>query len=194
MELRYPVEYRKALEDLKFRKSWPTLRKGLSGDRADQVLVALNAYVAASIAHDAYEAAYFVEYDAIGEIKKAMVKPSTEPKAVPRSWSWVPVLCGKTNTVCEASAIEVHKKRIAKIIHEGRAVLRDYRVTRYDLVALLVGEEELEDCGFERPDNFSDLDYDGYNHDGDYPGEDEDESEGEDEGEDEGDDEGDDEV
>ena len=124
--LRYPSDYQRALTVL-CRSDWPILKNRLSCDGADQVLIALNVYVAAVIANqDAIE-----EHDAFD----CQVFPSTnDMKILEKRWN-------KMNTLRNAC----------------RYALRDQRVARYDLMALLVGKENL--C-FERPDDFSDTDYD----------------------------------
>ena len=129
-------DYQRALTVLG-RNDWPTLKNRLSCDGADQVLVALNAYVAAVIANqDAIE-----EHDAFD----CQVFPRTnDMKILEKRWDKM----GQLRSACQVA-------------------LRDQRVTRYDLMALLVGKENI----FERPDDFSDTDYDAT--DEEYPGEDE---------------------
>ena len=123
--LRYPSDYQCALTVLR-RNDWPTLKSRLSCDGADQVLVALNAYVAAVISNqDAIEA-----HDAFD----CQVFPVTN----------------------DMNLLEKRWNKMAQLRTACRYALRDQRVTRYDLMALLVGKENL----FERPDDFSDTDYD----------------------------------
>ncbi len=124
--LRYPSDYQRAMTVLG-RKDWPTLKNRLSCDGADQVVAALNAYVAAFVAnqeaidtHDAFDCQFF---------------PSTDDRKV----------------------LEQRWDNIDKLRRACRYALRDQRLTRYDLMALLVGKENL--C-FERPDDYSDTDYD----------------------------------
>lgn len=110
--LRYPVEYQNALSVLG-RKEWPALKNKLSSADADQVVIALNAFVDAIVAnkaaienHDDFDCQRF---------------PSTNDMTI---------LTERWN--------EMNRLR-----RECRYARREQRLTRYNLMALLVGKENL---------------------------------------------------
>jgi len=108
------------------RKEWPTLKNKLSSPDADKVRVALNAYVDAILT---YQTAVET-HDAFD----CRVWPATnDMKVLEKRWD------------------EMNRLRT-----ETRYAMRVKSITRYDLMELLVGKENL--C-LERPE-YSDTDYD----------------------------------
>jgi hypothetical protein len=110
--LRYPSDYQRAMTVIG-RKEWPTLKKKLSCDGADKVVVALNAYIRAILVnktaielHDAFDRRNF---------------PATSDM-----------------TILEARWAEMSRLR-----SEGRYAMRAQSIARYDLMELLVGKENL---------------------------------------------------
>lgn len=125
LPLRYPSDYQRAMVVMG-RKEWPTLKKKLSSNEADKVVVALNAYITAILNNrDAIE-----NHDAFD----CRIWPNTTDM-----------------TILQTRWDEMNRLR-----REARCAMRVQNITRYDLMVLLVGKENL---AFERPD-FSDTDYD----------------------------------
>jgi len=110
--LRYPSDYQRAMAVMG-RKEWPTLKKKLSCDGADKVVVALNAYVRAIL----------VNKTAI-ELQDAFDRrnfPATSDTAI----------------------LQARWTEVSQLRSEGRYAMRAQSIARYDLMELLVGKENL---------------------------------------------------
>ena len=108
------------------RKEWPTLQKKLSSNEADQVVVALDRYV---------------------------FSVSANKRAIQNHDAFDCHIWPKTS---DMTILKERWDEMNRLRREARWAMRDQSLNRYDLMAILVGKENL--C-FKRPDT-EDPDYD----------------------------------